>query len=71
MNTYMYITCTIAIHYGKIHVLSHNDLENVHVPKYYYRGTSLIQTPLGQMKVSLLVRCPDFRGCNAHMQGGC
>ena len=26
--------------------------------------TSLIWTPLGQKKVSLLVRCPDFRGCN-------
>ena len=28
-----------------------------------YSGTSLIRTPLGQKKVSWLVRCPDFRGC--------
>ena len=34
-----------------------------------YSGTSLIRTPLGQKKVSLLVRCPDFRGCNVHKQG--
>ena len=27
-----------------------------------YSGTSLIRTPLGQKKVSLLVRCPDFQG---------
>ena len=33
-----------------------------------YSGTSLIRTPLGQKKVSLLVRCPDFRGCNVHKQ---
>ena len=26
-----------------------------------YSGTSLIQTPMGQKKVSLLVRCPHFR----------
>ena len=26
-------------------------------------------TPLGQKKVSLLVRCPDFRGRNVHKQG--
>ena len=32
-----------------------------------YSGTSLIQTPLGQKKVSLLVRCPDFRGCKVHV----
>ena len=25
--------------------------------------------PLGQKEVSLLVRCPDFRGCNVHKQG--
>ena len=31
-----------------------------------YSGTSLIWTPLGQNIVSLLVRCPDFRGCNVH-----
>ena len=36
---------------------------------YVYSGTSLIRTPLGQKKVSLLVRCPDFRGCNVHKQG--
>ena len=34
-----------------------------------YSGTSLIRTPLGQTKVCLLVRCPDFRGCNVHKQG--
>ena len=34
-----------------------------------YSGTSLIRTSLGQKKVSLLVRCPDFRGCNVHKQG--
>ena len=34
-----------------------------------YSGTSLIRTPLGQKKVSLLVRCPDSRGCNVHKQG--
>ena len=27
-----------------------------------YSGTSLIGTPMGQKKVSLLVRCPHFRG---------
>ena len=27
-----------------------------------YSGTSLIRTPMGQKKVSLLVRCPHFRG---------
>ena len=35
----------------------------------YYCVTSLIWTPLGQKKVSSLVRCLDFRGCNAHKQG--
>ena len=34
-----------------------------------YSGTSLIWTPLGQKKVSLLVRCPDFTGFNVHKQG--
>ena len=29
-----------------------------------------VQTPLGQTKVSLLVKCPDFRDCNVHKQGG-
>ena len=29
----------------------------------------LIRTLLGQKKVSLLVRCPDFRGCNVHKWG--
>ena len=28
----------------------------------YDSGTSLIRTPMGQKKVSLLVRCPHFRG---------
>ena len=27
-----------------------------------YSGTPLIQTPMGQKKVSVLVRCPHFRG---------
>ena len=27
-----------------------------------YSGTSLIRTPMGQKEVSLLVRCPHFRG---------
>ena len=27
-----------------------------------YSGTSLIRTPMGQNKVSSLVRCPYFRG---------
>ena len=31
-----------------------------------YCGTAVAQTLLGQKKVSLLVRCPDFRGCTAH-----
>ena len=31
-----------------------------------YSGTSLMWTLLGQKNVSLLVRCPDFRGCNVH-----
>ena len=34
-----------------------------------YSGTSLIRTPLGQKGVSLLVRCPDFRGRNKRRQG--
>ena len=34
-----------------------------------YNETSLIRTPLGKKKVSLLVRCPDFRGCNVHKVG--
>ena len=33
-----------------------------------YSGTSLIQTPSGQKKVSLLVRCPDLSSCHAHKQ---
>ena len=34
-----------------------------------YSGTSLIRTLLGQKKVSLLVRCSDFKGCKVHKQG--
>ena len=34
-----------------------------------YSGTSLIRTRLGQKKAPLLVRYPDFRGCNVHKQG--
>ena len=34
-----------------------------------YSGTSLIRTTLRQKKVSLLARCPDFRGCSVHKQG--
>ena len=55
--------------------LSHNDstchshLTIVRHCITQYSGTSLIRTPLGQKKVSLLVRCPDFRGCNVHKQG--
>ena len=30
----------------------------------YSGGTSLIGTPLGQIKVSWIMTCPDFRGCN-------
>ena len=41
----------------------------IHVAYIHYSGTSLIRTPLGQKKVSLLVRCPDFRECNVHKQG--
>ena len=29
---------------------------------YVYSGTPLIRTPMGQKKVSCLVRCPQFRG---------
>ena len=42
---------------------------------YYDDGMSILlyiqwnQTPLGQKKVSLLVRCPDFRDCNVHKRG--
>ena len=35
----------------------------------FHSGTSPILTHLGQKKVSLLVRCPDFRSCNVHKQG--
>ena len=43
-------------------------------PRYFvcdnmYSGTSLFRTPLGQKEVSLLVRCPDFRGRNVGTQG--
>ena len=41
-------------------------VKNVHK---VHSGTPLIRTPLGQKKVSSLVRCPDFRGCNVHKQG--
>ena len=34
--------------------------------KCIYCGASLIRTPLGQKKVSWLVRCPDFRGWIVH-----
>ena len=34
-----------------------------------YSGSSLIQTSLGQRKVSILMRCLDFRGPNE--QAGC
>ena len=35
-----------------------------------YGGTSLILTPFGQKKVSVLVRRPDdFSGCTVHKQG--
>ena len=34
-----------------------------------YSGISLIQTPLGQKNLPLLLRCPDFRGCNGNKQG--
>ena len=30
--------------------------------RYIYSGTPLIQTPMRQKKVSVLVRCPHFRG---------
>ena len=36
---------------------------------YLYSGTSLIWTPMGQKKASLLVRCPHFRGLNACKSG--
>ena len=35
---------------------------NLQGPIYTVDGTSLIRTPMGQKKVSLLVRCPHFRG---------
>ena len=44
----------------------HNKCTSVHKQGDWYSGTSLIRTHLGQKKVSLLVRCPDFRGCNVH-----
>ena len=28
-----------------------------------------VWTPLGRHEVSLIVRCPDFRGCKVHKQG--
>ena len=34
-----------------------------------YSGTSLIRTPMGQKKASLLVRCPNFRGCKSGTWG--
>ena len=36
---------------------------------YNTSGTSPIQTPMGQKKVSLLVKCPHFRGRNARKSG--
>ena len=33
---------------------------------YTYSGTSLLRTPLGQLKMSLIVRCPHFRGSFIH-----
>ena len=38
-------------------------------PNIYYSGTSPIGTPIGQKKVSLLVRCLHFRGRNACKSG--
>ena len=43
----------------------HHQLINVCIHVH----TTLNLAVLGQMKVSLLVRFPDFRGCNIHKQG--
>ena len=32
-------------------------------PHRVYSGTPLNRTPLGEIKVFLIVRCPHFRGC--------
>ena len=32
-----------------------------------YSGTN--PDPLGTEEIVLIVRCPDFRGCNVHKQG--
>ena len=66
---YMYNICFLYLSHIHVHVRVYDHL---HVEIFMYVYTvepSLIQTPLGQKKVSLLVRCPDFRGCNVHKQG--
>ena len=49
----------------------HNVLERMLPYTYIYSGTSLLRTPLGQegvpnREVSLIERCPHFRGQNVH-----
>ena len=39
-----------------------NRQEKKNAKKGVYSGMPLIQTPMGQKKVSILVRCPNFRG---------
>ena len=41
-------------------------LDSLYSDAFLITVQSLIRTPLGQKKVSLLVRCPDFRECNVH-----
>ena len=57
------------MYFGKVLQLLKGEHAHVEASIYMYSGTSLIWTPLGQKKVSLLVRCLDFRGCNVHKQG--
>ena len=58
----------LKISFLKSPLVQNHVYEDVHAVRVY-SGTPLIRTPLGEKKVSLLVRCPDFRGCNVHKQG--
>ena len=49
------------VHTEVANILEKGVLQNQRQSEFEYGGTSLIRTPMGQKKVSLLVRCPHFR----------
>ena len=48
---------------------THRTQQSLHSATFDYSGTLLIWTLLEQKKVSLLAKCPDFRGWNVYKQG--